>query len=99
MCPARRLLGEGHPLQETPMILRLIGAAGLGAALMYFYDPASGRRRRALVRDQLVHAGLEMSDRGEAIAKDVANRAQGLAIETRAGIRRTLEPGNQPETR
>lgn len=29
-----------------------IGAAGLGAGLMYLSDPDRGKRRRALVRDQ-----------------------------------------------
>jgi len=54
------------------------GAAGLGFGLMYFLDPNSGRRRRALVRDR---AGrLTRSSRGllEKASRDFANRAQGL---------------------
>jgi hypothetical protein len=35
----------------------LVLGAGLGAGSMYFFDTANGRRRRALVRDQRVHAG------------------------------------------
>ncbi|MHB8377543.1 MAG: BON domain-containing protein [Dehalococcoidia bacterium] len=34
----------------------IAGALALGALLMYYLDPASGRRRRALVRDQFAHA-------------------------------------------
>ena len=29
---------------------------------MYLLDPNSGRRRRALVRDQMIHAGHEAED-------------------------------------
>ena len=37
----------------------LIGL-GAGAVLMFFMDPQRGRRRRALVRDQVVHAVRRM---------------------------------------
>ena len=30
----------------------LIGGVGLGAALMYIFDPDRGGRRRALIRDK-----------------------------------------------
>src|SRR5207244_1999876 len=33
--------------------LRVLASFGLGAALMYLYDPQAGRRRRALLRDQM----------------------------------------------
>lgn len=35
----------------------IVTAASLGALLMYIFDPAHGRRRRALVRDRFTHAG------------------------------------------
>ncbi len=52
---------------------------GLGAGLMYLFDPDRGRRRRALMRDQVVHA---LNASGDAISKtsrDLGNRASGLA--------------------
>jgi hypothetical protein len=34
-------------------MLRLLRFAALGAALVYFFDPQNGRRRRALARDRI----------------------------------------------
>src|SRR5579884_600755 len=39
----------------------LLGLAA-GAAAMFMFDPRSGNRRRALLRDQLVHAGHVVDD-------------------------------------
>ncbi len=36
--------------------LRLMSVAGLGAGLMYLFDPDRGKRRRALVRNKITHA-------------------------------------------
>ena len=35
----------------------LIGGVGLGAALMYIFDPDRGKRRRALVQDKVTAVG------------------------------------------
>jgi hypothetical protein len=56
-------------------------AAGLG--LMYFLDPAQGRRRRALVRDQMVHAAHKTGDAMDATSRDIASRAKGAVAELR----------------
>lgn len=34
----------------------------LGAGIMYLLDPDRGKRRRSLVRDQMVHAGHELEE-------------------------------------
>ncbi|BAU47954.1 cyclase [Sulfurifustis variabilis] len=62
----------------------LLMGAGVGATLMYFLDPDRGRRRRALVRDQAVHAGHRMQSVFEAGAHDLRNRAQGYGAALRA---------------
>jgi uncharacterized membrane protein len=51
--------------------------AGLGAAAMYFLDPARGRYRRALVRDRFVHAGHTTRHGIGVLRRDVQNRAVG----------------------
>lgn len=60
----------------------VLGALGIGAGLMYFFDPRYGNRRRALVRDQAVSL-LNRSDTFiEKAARDVRNRARGILAET-----------------
>ena len=58
------------------MIVRVLGVFAIGALAMYFLDPVSGRRRRALLRDQLARARYER------------NRARGLVAEARRTVER-----------
>jgi hypothetical protein len=53
-------------------------AAGLAAAATYIFDPDTGRRRRALVRDQLVHLIRIAREEVQAGIRDASNRAQGV---------------------
>jgi hypothetical protein len=71
-------------------MIRALTALGMGALAMYFFDPVSGRRRRALLRDKVVHARHEALDSAEGTAKDLRNRAYGVAAETRGFIERRL---------
>ncbi|HEX6070206.1 MAG TPA: BON domain-containing protein [Longimicrobiaceae bacterium] len=75
---------------ESGMLL--LGAA-VGAALMYLLDPDRGRRRRARLRDQLVHGVHEAEHLGDATASNarhLRNQARGLVAETRS----RLHPGD-----
>jgi uncharacterized membrane protein len=67
---------------------------GLGAGLMYLLDPDRGRRRRALVRDQLVHGWNKAEDALDTTAADFANRTRGLAAETKARFRHEVVEDN-----
>jgi hypothetical protein len=58
-------------------------AAGLGAALMYYFDPNLGRRRRSLVRDQCNSACVQMQTSFDRAIRDATNRVQGLFAELR----------------
>ena len=60
----------------------LASGIGLGAALVYLTDPERGRRRRALVRDQLVSLAHETGEAIGPTARDLRNRAQGLVART-----------------
>src|SRR3712207_7808662 len=63
--------------------LSAIGAFGLGAAAMYFLDPGRGARRRAVVRDKVLHALNKTEGAASTTARDLRNRARGLVAEVR----------------
>src|SRR5689334_18612961 len=73
------------PAEVSPMATRLV-FLGIGAALMYFGDPQSGRRRRAEVRNQLDAASVRLHHAREVVRRDATNRYEGLLAETRGAI-------------
>lgn len=56
---------------------------GLGAGLMFLLDRDRGPRRRALLRDKLIHALRKTRDRIDEGARDLRHRIGGLAAELR----------------
>jgi gas vesicle protein len=67
---------------STPMFLSgLATGLFLGALAMFIFDPEQGRRRRALARDKMVRYGNDMGDYVAGTAKDLSNRAYGVAKE------------------
>ncbi|HUP00499.1 MAG TPA: SRPBCC family protein [Gemmatimonadota bacterium] len=67
--------------------MRWLGSLGLGAALMYLLDPDRGRRRRALVRDQLASRLGGSGGVAGKTARDAANRARGIVAGARSRLR------------
>ena len=67
----------------------LVGAGGvaLGGALMYLLDPDRGARRRHLIRDRAIRAGRVTGEGLGTAARDMRNRAQGLAAAARGHFR------------
>jgi hyperosmotically inducible protein len=61
--------------------------AALGAAGMYWFDPAQGRRRRALVRDKIVSGLTDSRHASGALGRDARHRLQGVVARTHALIR------------
>lgn len=76
--------------------LRFLLTAGLGAATMYYFDPARGRYRRALVRDQLVHGEHKAMHGASVAGRDARNRATGIVSTIRSAIR-SLQDHGQPD--
>ena len=69
------------------MMRGLLIGFGLGLGTMYMLDPLKGRRRRALVRDQVLRLGDALGDvgvQGERLGRGLRDRAQGLLYEARA---------------
>jgi osmotically-inducible protein OsmY len=58
----------------------------IGAGLTYILDPDRGTRRRAVMRDKLVHAGHEIEDAVTSNARHARNRVRGLAHEARSTL-------------
>src|SRR5438552_3494372 len=61
----------------------LVGVA-LGATSAFMLDPQLGRRRRALVRDKVVHGVHESREFADAASKDLRYRAKGIAARARS---------------
>src|SRR5687768_11764203 len=70
-------------MERRDSSLAWISGLAVGAAAMYFFDPRSGRRRRAVARDQLLHALHAAEGSVERLAHDAGNRARGTAARTR----------------
>ena len=66
---------------------RALGALGMGAGLMYLLDPDRGARRRALVRDKIVHSVHALEGLAHKGARDLSHRAHGLVAEGKAFFR------------
>jgi uncharacterized membrane protein len=69
-------------------VFGVLGAIGVGAALMYYFDPQAGRRRRALVRGQWEYTLRKLEEGQRVVARDAANRATGLMAQAKGLVRR-----------
>ncbi len=56
----------------------LLTGAGFGAVLLFLFDPAQGRTRRARIRDKMTRTARKTREGLAATAKDVANRSRGV---------------------
>jgi hypothetical protein len=65
-------------------ILAILGGLGVGAALMYIFDPDGGNRRRALIRDKATKFNRQTREAIEGRAKDISNRTKGLIHEMKS---------------
>ena len=69
-------------------LFRIAAAFAAGAAAMYYFDPETGRRRRALVRDRGVSASHELEDYASTTSKRMSDKLQGAAARTRSRVSR-----------
>lgn len=61
----------------------MIFGAGLGAGLMYLFDPERGNHRRTKVRDQANNVAQKTRESLDSTKQDMSNRVQGLRSEVR----------------
>ena len=96
-----RITREPQQQQRGPDVMpgiALLAGVGTGLAIMYFFDPNEGRRRRALLRDQLVKWTRVTREGAEGKAKDVRNRAVGAVYEARKTVSGKTEEEQQMDT-
>jgi len=81
--------------------IAILGGVGLGAALMYLFDPSGGGRRRALIRDKAVGLSNDASDALGSKGRDLRNRAKGVLHEAKSLVSGTTdsraEQENEPQ--
>jgi osmotically-inducible protein OsmY len=75
-------------------LISFVKGAAIGAGIMYFFDPISGNRRRALLRDQFVHLANKSCDVADAKYRDMQNRMYGTFAEMRSSLRHD-EPSDE----
>lgn len=67
-------------------VLRLATAFAAGVATMYYLDPQTGRRRRALARDKSAAVGHDVKEAARSKTRRAVNQARGAAARTRAQL-------------
>src|SRR6476659_3268486 len=67
-------------------VMRLATAFAAGAAVMYYLDPQTGRRRRALVRDKSAAVGHDVKEAARSRTRRAVNHVRGAAARTRAQL-------------
>src|SRR5260370_19506344 len=65
-------------------LTKTIGAATVGGLLVYFLDPDTGGRRRALAKDRAVNFVKEADRAIGKASRDLSNRARGTVAEARS---------------
>jgi hypothetical protein len=64
--------------------IALVGGLGLGAALMYLFDPDRGRGRREMIREKAEDAANKAGEYAEKVSTDIRNRASEVVSEAKA---------------
>jgi hypothetical protein len=64
--------------------IALVGGLGLGAALMYLFDPDRGSRRRAAIREKAEGAANKAGEYAEKMSQDIRDRASEVVAEAKA---------------
>lgn len=73
-------------------LTRIAAALAAGAALMYYLDPQSGRRRRALVRERGLAAGHDTGRMLAGKSRLAGDRARGALARARSALEEASPP-------
>lgn len=73
--------------------IAILGGLGVGAALMYMFDPDRGNTRRAMIRDKAVSLDRKTRRAVSGRVQDLSNRAKGMLHEGKAAFDKRTESG------
>ena len=75
-----------RPVELAGVALAAAAGFAVGAVAMFVFDPDSGRRRRALARDKVMHYQREAVEAVESAMRDLRKRAVGTAAEAKGAV-------------
>ncbi len=82
--PKSRRMRHQHMARVQPDTgLAVLIAAGIGAGIMYLFDPARGRKRRRLIAERLTSLADRAGDSLKSTTRDLAGQARAAAAENR----------------
>ncbi|HEX5704566.1 MAG TPA: YtxH domain-containing protein [Pyrinomonadaceae bacterium] len=64
--------------------IALVGGLGLGAALMYLFDPDRGRGRRDSIKEKAEGAANKAGEYAEKMSRDIRDRASEVVAEAKS---------------
>ena len=68
--------------------IALVGGLGLGAALMYLFDPDRGRGRRESIKEKAEGAANKAGEYAEKMSRDIRDRASEVVSEAKSIFKR-----------
>lgn len=74
------------PPESGSSFFTVVFAAGVGAALMFLFDPDNGKRRRALLKDKSVHYARKAQETEDALVRQTLHHVQGALATIRGRI-------------
>lgn len=74
------------PETSGPSIVTVLCAAGVGAALMFLFDPDNGRRRRALLKDKSAHYARTAQEVEAGLVRQTLHHVRGALASIRTQV-------------